>query len=1034
MTSIDLTAGAWVRWGGVGVVTGVLAMALGGSAWAEGSTAGPGSELRVELMLAEDRVLGGSVDDPVWQFDLPPGRRLIQLPLRLLPGEAAGELDEPAVDFAGGRFLAWSIPASDDTPARRRAPAADVGPTDEQLSDLPRLLEALDRPAPSAADRGRPALTADTLPVRPAEVPEQAPRLARTIEVLPGTPGTPTAPRLAWEIERAIPNATVQSGDSVYHLYLSPEQLRELEPERPERLTREADESSQVFALRERASQAEYRQLLTEYRELLRTVRGLEDRLEQDLPPTVWAVFEVNDFGNGWTMRGTPAGDWSMPFDTFELVQDLAGNRGSRSGRSARGELSDTERDAVRQLTVLSRDPHPWSQRMLAAALAGSGYADQLTENYPASELFGALLRSPDPLARNQTVYTLASLDAPSEAVVTLLEAVADEADEPALHYAAVRSRLLRGWEVFAQTQDGATTPTLTDEMAIDTTLSDPGGLSADRVLHLLLVTSPDTAAAESALINGVSFGVIPEAELDAALAELLRSAEAYPVIVGGWVDRQLLGSAEPRLVDRTLAVLGRADAPAPAVGPLAQGLADLVLGPADASAEASAPPVVIRGGLPLTSTDHALFKLLSAGDTARRAAGWSALRHFELVDQASPGRRNARREATNQEAAVDPLTQIVDAGLGQADTPASLVPFLVRQPDAARTTGPLLRVVREGDASAAAAAARSLRGSGRDLAGPMDEMDPEERAALAGRVYESIGGGPTPVTGLLADAGMANQLTRWWAGAWSAGSLPAPADWAEQGGGRDRLLSVVAQPPEAPAHGAIAALTAAAGGDAELQRKMIDRFKEQRQTLSSSELETAWADAQRDIYMTRLASAAGDYTLTMRVSPTQSGGGPEADEADRGDRGDRGGIRATAVPATAGANPTDPAAGASAEAELTVLGLISLAADGRSIRFRGGVPELTVPDDFLALRIAEPAQLASLPVEALQALPLDDVDQPLDLRPQDGGGFVGDVPLPDGRRFALLLQPAKAKAEGSAPQTSPPQPSAEPIRNPFAE
>ncbi|MEO1237797.1 MAG: hypothetical protein AAFX76_13505, partial [Planctomycetota bacterium] len=421
---------------------------------------------------------------------------------------------------------------------------------------------------------------------------------------------------------------------------------------------------------------------------------------------------------------------------------------------------------------------------------------------------------------------------------------------------------------------------------------------------------------------------------------------------------------------------------PAPVVGPLAAGLRRLIFARPDQAAEEALPHsggggVMLTAGLPLDSANHAMFRLLNAGDPELRRRGWLALRHFELTDQAGgrgiPGAVPGAGEG-------DPLTMIVDAGLGRPETPGSLVPFLLRQPDTDRADAALVQVVLRGDVAASRRAARGLRGSERRIDDDLTALSADDRQRFADRVYDRLAGSPEPVTGLMRqDRG---SVVGWFASQVVSGELPPAAAWAETAGGEPRLLPLVMHSDEGLAFGAIAALTALAGGDRELQLEIIDRLKDDRTTATTTGLADAWADVKRDIYTARLADAAGEYRLVAVVR----------------------GIDPTAllVPPP----PIEGDAASTLREERTVLGVTSLDADGRSISLRSGAPTLSVPDDRLAIRITQPGELKQFGIAELEELPLEDVNDPLDLLPQDGGVWRGSVVLATGQTFELLMEP----------------------------
>ncbi|MEM1028106.1 MAG: hypothetical protein AAGJ38_08485, partial [Planctomycetota bacterium] len=786
--------------GWTAVALGLTAATVIGQDAEPADTAGPSAKVQLELLLGSDRVLSDTITGPVWDVAPTPGRRLVQLPVQITLGTAAeGEvlLEEPAFDFAGGRFVFWQLPEDPGaTTSRRGSTAEATGPTDAELLDLTELLSRDD----VSDSRGQSNVRNEPqAPVGLPEVAAEAPRLARELFLSVAADGTP---RVAWEVTRGIPGGTVKNGGETqpYALLLDRAQLDALEPERPERLTRNADESSREFTFRRRQADAEYRELATTYRNLQNKVRALPDRFEQDLPETVWAVFEVNALGDGWTMRGHEAGPWSMRFDDWELLTALAGGRSGGRNTTGDGDYSTEELTQIRQLAAMARDPHPWTQRLLATAVAGSALPGKVAPDDVATKLMQSMLKGPDTLARNRLVYALAQVEPATPAVAALLGESARDTRDPGIQLAALRAVLgvqladvAGGRNAGPAVGDGGSGGVQGAIQVTNGALADEQGPDAGLVIEQLLAAIPDSPETNSAVIGGVRFDRLAEPRFDAAVAAVLRSAGDHPEVVGGWLNLQLMGSSNPAVVGRTLDLLARADEPAPFVAPLAEGLRGLVFGPAEAG-DAPAMSLMIDAGLPLDSANHSLFRLLNSGDPELRNKGWLVLRHFELTDQPQ-ARRGRRGTPTDDDASSDPLKMIVDAGLENADaTPTSLVPFLARQSDETRANGPLVRVVVEGDAAASRRAVRVLNGSERELGSALGEMEPDARETFANRVYDTLGTGPEPVSGLMrTDATSSRRgaggLVGWFAEAVAAGELPEAAAWAEAAGGESSLM-----------------------------------------------------------------------------------------------------------------------------------------------------------------------------------------------------------------------------------------------------
>ena len=945
---------SWISGAGLGVA--VLS--------ASAATAQPAStELQLDRLLLGPAVVLPSVQGPVWQITPPPGRQLVSLPMLLTPGNEPQTFGDPQQVIQGSRFVAWNL--STPTAGTGRGVALDIQPSDEELQDLGEALSQLDRGDASAAG-GNASLDLDSASAILSDVDADTPRLARTITLLPSGDVT-------WPLERMIPGGVVASGESVFHLYLDRARLDALEPQEPARPERTAGESSRDYRLRERALTMEFRQQQALFRELNRAVRDAPQSFSQPIPPTVGAIFEVSQYEPQLRLRGTPDGDWQISFVELEALQQLAS--AAVSGGGAQGELSDQAKELISKVSSLAESPHPWSQRLLAEAIQRSELASVVSSGDSGFELLQDMLASPDEAARRRTVYAVASVRPATPAVAELLTAAARNLDNPAVRQAALRARLSVQWHQpdTAAAYRGAVSVAQQE-------LANPQSMAPQRVIEALLASVPEAPEAEQALITTLSFTQIPADSRRAAVSAALRSAGVSPRVVGGWVDRQLLGSPDAGLARLTLELLSEVQEPAEILRPVSRSLTTWLLGPADHTST----PLILGAKLPLTSTTHAIFRSLQAGDDEIKSLAWESLKHFAVND--GPASRSDASTADSSAAVIDLVMQLA---LGSAETPEGVVGFLASQSDSPASTSGLLAVVIRGNAEASKRAARALVGSGREIADSLKAMTPQERADFGEKIYDRLGRGPQPVAGLLGSPTHGDKLATWFGQQLSEGSLPPADQWATQVGDRRALLQVVGEAADAPAAGAIAAMAASAGADATTQQQLIERFKDSRRSLSADDLQSAWDDAQRDIYRRQLAGLSGSYVLMMKV----------------GDAG---------------------------EAEPRVLGLARLIADARQVRFQGGKPELTVPPDFLALRIETPSQLKETGVKPLETLALEDVDQPLDLRPQEDGSWSGAIELSDGKPFELMLRPATPDEERNGVKPTPAKDEGERPRNAF--
>jgi len=1020
-------------WRTAPVVAGVLLITP--AAWAQDGGPAVGEAVAPAVAaqsLRLDRLLGdltaarpATLDDAVWTFAPAPGRELVVLPVAIDAGVSGVALDDPAFSVQAARFLAWVLPDESPDAGRAGGRSGDTGPTEEELLDLGRLLADPDGEAAAALSAAEPGALSD-----PSDgLPEGVPRATRSLELLPGG-------RVAWVADRSLPGTVRAAANppteaDVYRLKLDPEQVRAMKPERPERLARTAGEDRRVYDLRVREANEAYRSQSEAFRTLTDAVRSLPERFEAPRPAVVFAVFEANASGD-LILRGHPAGRWAVSRDDLETLGRLAtgggGGGGSRGGGLAVG-LTTEQASDMATLARLAADGHPWAQRAAALGLAGSGY---LAEAGPdANDVVGGvarrLLASEDAIARNRTVFALAQLESATPAVASLLASASMGAGDPAVDAAAVRARLAvevagpagadpRGGRGGGGPVDMPAVGRVVN--AANQMLQAADGPDAGAVVRELLAATGDASSGgrggggagdvEAALIGGLSFDGLPPERFDAAAQAVMESADLYPAVAGGWLNRQLLGSADRGQVEQTLDLLNAVSEPAPVVGAVATRLRRLVLGGGDGAAAGRKPR--LNGGLPLDSANHALFRVLSSGDPGLRQKGWRALRWFALPGD-GPGSGGGRAAATDDNPDVL-LEAVLSAALSRAATPESLVPFLTRQPGAepvgSAVTRALLRVTAQGDTRSARRAARALLGAERSVAEALDALDADGRARFAARLYDRLAGSLSPVTGLIRAEG--STLTRFLGEALAAGRLPDAAEWADAAGREETLYGHATGPDDALARAAIAALAALAGADTPGQLAAAGAFEDRRRGMRPEAFGEAWAGVRQVIFTARLAEAAGDYrlvvTLRGRVPAVADGGGLASDPVLGTDPAAYGGDGA------GGPYGADPAAAGGVTPEAAeheqrfVLGVVELIADGGTVRLGAGTPEITVPDDQLAIRLPSPGDLKNLEVEELQDLPLERIDGPLDLLPDGHGGWSGAADLADGRRFELRLEP----------------------------
>ncbi len=984
--------------------------------------------LRLDLLLGDAaRVRPTDIEGPVWTLTPGTGRELVVLPVGLDMDVEGVTLDAPAFSVQSARFLGWVLPEAD-------AADVDVALGDAAFLNLSNLLTGED----VALDGADAVAGGEVLGEEPKadDVLEGAPRMARALELTSGG-------RLAWDIGRSMPGevqavSSPPTAADAFRLKLAPEQLRALKPERPERPAREAGEDRRAHDRRVREVNIVFKEESGAFRALQKLVREqLPERFEIKRPGVVWAVYEANASASEMVLRGHAAGRWSVTKADFDVLVRLAGGQSLR-GASVLGADAGLTAEQVKDVASLNRvaaTAHPWSGRAAAAALTRSGYlsAVGLGDDDLVGQVARRLLASPDKVVRNRVVYALVMLNPMTPGAAALLEEAAATAGEVAMDIAAVRARLAaarRGDVDDAGGVNGAARGVATMDLAAagrvvgaaNQMLQNPDGPDAGVVVRELLAATEDATVAargsavsdvDAALIGGLKFSGLAAPRFNRAATAVLAGAGERPVLAGGWLNRELLGSADRQEVERTLDLLASlaVSEPAPVVGALARRLRKWVLRPqavVDGEANEAAMPqaerVYLTGGLPLNSANHAMFRLLNSGDADLRKRGWRAMRFFELP--ALPVKGAGAKDKPED----DLLTVILDAALSRVDTPDSLVPFLVkqsvkqsagqsaRQPASPlndpRIAAALVRVTAHGDVRASRRAARALLGGAYDVAAVLKTLDANARARFGTRLYDRLTGSLAPVTGLLREE--SGRMAAFLGTALAQDKLPTSEQWAQAAGEETVLYEWATGDDDGLAHGAVAGLAAKAGADGAHQLGAIAAMEEQRRVLGADDFAQQWAHVRRAIYTSRLAAAAGPYRLVVTLkglAPVAAEGGGLAKDAVLGS--DPEVIKAASASGADGEAPHE---------ERLVLGVVELVADGGKVRLGGGTPEISVPNDVLAIRVVSPGDLKNLPVDELQDLPLERIDGAMDLLPDGHGGWRGMAELADGRTFELHM------------------------------
>lgn len=963
--------------------------------------------LDFEALLYGKDVMPDSLTDGVWTITPPPGRMLVRVPLLIGLADAAKEpaaLSGPPVDLRGGRFVAWQILEPDES----AQPGAQGGqPRGAFRADSRNIDPSLFGGAPGDTMRReidpRLAGAVDVVDAAaggvPTGLPEGTPRFTRKLLLQPDG-------RVFWKLERFIPGGetATTATEAGYALKLNPRLLAEQQPERPAPAARGSDPRAAADARRE--AEIAYRDQINTFRELQRAVRALPDEFTVPMPRPIQAVFDVPSSMSTLTFNGTDPLPWSIGVSDLEVLRTLASRSGGR-------ELTSEDYSAFAAISGMLRSNHPLTYRMVATSLSSAGAIGQAQPGDVLYRVLDAVIKGPDAQARNIVLLDLAMTIPPTSATIAL-QRDAFELMDPAQKILSLRG----------QFQVDASDPAQLQEMLAganaalrDESLADAGGVLTavvDAVEPEASVSSRGPAPGGSAdaipaVVSGINFDGLSENRRDQAIAYVIREAGGRQ-IPAGWLNHRLIGTGDPGLVRRTLELISEAGTPADVVGPFAERFVAVVFGePTEQASAAAQLDLQMKAPLPIDSTSHSIYRVLNSGDPATRDLAWRALPNFKVVDQHDP--RGGVPSASASEAGPDRFALVLDAALSQQPTPRSAARFFAEHDQDPAAAEALVMLVVEGDDAASATAARKLHGSEQPIGTALLAIEPSRRGVFGKQVYIALSDEPTWVGGLLRDPDDRAQLNQWFGGQFAAGELPGAAQWAERFRNEDELFELASSQDVDLSRGAVAALVGSAGGDRRAAEELAVTFSTTSDR-SPQGLKTLWVDAKKDIYGRRLADAAGQYRLVVNIAPEQSGDGEAFLDPFAGGPGFN---PAGGFPGGANPVPIEESAAASDanDPNKTVkvtLGVVDLIADGQSIRFGGDPFELTVPNDYLAIRIDRVAKLKNFENPELADIDLESVSEPLDLRVQPDDTWEGRVRLRDGRVLRLTMEPIEGE------------------------
>ena len=411
-----------------------------------------------------------------------------------------------------------------------------------------------------------------------------------------------------------------------------------------------------------------------------------------------------------------------------------------------------------------------------------------------------------------------------------------------------------------------------------------------------------------------------------------------------------------------------------------------------------------------------------------------------------SRGRGRGRaREPVQVVETHDTYSIVVNAGLTHSPHPVELVRFLVAQPDHGRVADSFVRIILRGDHGVAREAARTLLGSGQPLEESVGVLSNSEQAQFAGTLYEVLEDDQTLVTGLLRhEPSDRRSLVSWFTGYVSAGELPDASLWVEGFGGEAAVVELMSSDDEQIVLASLAALVAHAGGNEATAPELAEKLRSEPEKQGGAAF---WAGARQEIYLQRLQAAAGAYRLMVKVYGTAAPVKVTPARGSRSSRSRRGSGRpAGRQPGVPGAPPGGPGFGGppggpgfggpggpgfgrpggagfdrgptrvtqdqsmpTGVPDLLIdLGVVTLEADGQSVSLANNAIALSLPQEQLALRIQNPGELKNFPDDKMAQLPLEMVNEPIDLTSWPNGSWQGLVEMPDTRTAVISLEPER--------------------------
>ncbi len=917
------------------LLTAALAWALSPRlAWAQLPAAGnaeeedapSGSEavnLQIDLitLLKSDEVFKDSVDGDIWTVKASIGKKLIQIPLLIEPGEAPVDIGNSTFKLTGGRLIAYRL--------------NDYGETND-------LLELARRDAREVNEGSRARMFEKEKD--PIYAP---PRMATKFTLTPN--GV-----VQYKMERRIRGGDLKAGEMLYSMKLDMQRLYARRPEAPKRAgnSREEREAAAVAAL-------DYRMKSEEFRDLQKTVLGLSTDIEAPMPTRVWAIMEYPLTRRDLQFTGPAPLPWKIDVAQLEALRAMAAQPiQAVDGPAGEKRLEPSVLFQINQLAELAADTNPLSHRAIAHTLAQAQVVPYAQFGDTLFNLLRQLLTSPDSETRNLIMVQLTRTIPPTRASRELLTFVASQG----LASGQAKVEALKGLLASGFGDNPAATGNMIGPA--NNMLADADGPPVADIINPLLNAARGNEATTSTLAKGIRFNAMPEKRLGEAIVLVVENAGAEP-LAAAWLDEQFLSSASKAVQEQTLQVIANADTGARDLGPAVNWAIEHLFGaPGAGDGEAGLRKARMRLPIPVWSTRHGIFRALQHGDRAVRAIAWRALPRFvfPLLPQGYPTE------------SPDRYRVLLDAALDQIPSPVEAVAFLSAQPNMARATQSLVQIVLRGSRDTSVMAVRALFGGKGPLGEVLLELGPGERQGFGMLVYQIMTkrNQPPLVVNVLRRRETNNPVAQWFGEQVALGVLPPNHEWARQFTSDDPLLDLAMSRDTELAKGAAAVLVASAGGS---DRTALS-FLEQLQSLPDQTRENVaatWQQQKKTIRAQQLAQYEGPYQLTLALYDT---------------------------PPTGGDTPYKPVK----EIVIGTMQLLVNVAESK-VSFGGQPLVMSIPDERDAIRLDQPADLKNLPNEQLGQLPLEKVTEPVFLRRQENGAWLGLVQMEGAVRTELILR-----------------------------